>query len=81
MLSNIGLNLSSLNYYTSRSKNKIKNYKRLYKDRKKIKYNWSRIFIRHPSLICPIKSNFLNIYSEINDNNLFYILDCNKVHG
>ena len=24
MLSNIGLNLSSLNYYTSRSKNKIK---------------------------------------------------------
>ena len=26
------------------------------------------------------KKQFLNICSEINDNNLFYILDCNKVH-
>ena len=57
MLSNIGLNLSSLNYYTSRSKNKIKIIKDYIRIAKKLNITGLN-FIRHPSLICPIKSNF-----------------------
>ena len=79
MLSNIGLNLSSLNYYTSRSKNKIKIIKDYIRIAKKLNITGLEFY---PSSFINMsdKKQFLNICSEINDNNLFYILDCNKVH-
>lgn len=78
MIKNIGLNLSSLNYYISKSKNKPK-----------IINEFSNIAIKnnikglefYPSTFFKSKEifKFNKICSDLNSEGLFYILDCAKI--
>lgn len=78
MLKNIGLNLSSLNYYISKSKNKVRIINEFIDIAKK---NCIQGLEFYPSTF--IKENNFhkldNICRDIQSNNLFYILDCDKI--
>lgn len=78
MLKNIGLNLSSLNYYISKSKNKLSIINEFIDIAKKNNIDGLEFY---PSTF--IKENEFqklnDTCDEIKSNNLFYILDCDKI--
>jgi|TARA_B110000444_G_scaffold248400_1_gene272217 sugar phosphate isomerase/epimerase len=78
MLKNIGLNLSSLNYYISRSQNRpniIKEFSDI-----ALKHNLDGVEF-YPSSFVKKRDHYKldKIYKNLHSNSLFYILDCDKI--
>ncbi len=77
-MNNIGLNLSSLNYYISKTKNRSKIIEEfsnvvLEKKIKGLEFYPSSFFNKNE------KDKKMKIYKNLNSEGLFYILDCNKI--